>query len=279
MSDLKPVQLMLVDAFAKLPFSGNPAAICWVPATMPEDVFLQRFAGEMNQSETAYVAREGAHFHLRWFTPLAEVDLCGHATLAAAHALMEWGYAKRELLQFKTRSGVLTAQPLHDGAIQLDFPIEKPHAVSMPPELVAGLNTSAKIVYVGKNRLDYLVQLPTPNDVSALRPDMTHLAKLDGRAVIVTAASQRHYDFVSRVFAPKYGIPEDPVTGSAHCCLAPFWSTRLGRSRLLGFQASARGGEVRVEVKGERVLLAGFAKTVVHGEIVPHVWAGHPSRV
>ncbi len=273
MSVPKPVQLMLVDAFAKLPFSGNPAAVCWLPGPMPNDTFLQYFAAEMNQSETAYVAREGEHFRLRWFSPLVEVDLCGHATLAAAHALMEWGHAKRELLRFLTRSGELTAEPLEDGSLQLDFPAEKSHAVSIPDELVAGLNTSAKMVYVGKNRFDYLVQLPTPTDVSSLRPDFAQLSKLEGRGVIVTAASERHYDFVSRFFAPKYGIPEDPVTGSAHCCLGPFWSTRLGRTRLLGFQASARGGEVRVEVKGERVLLAGRTKTIVTGQIVPEVYA------
>lgn len=273
MSDSKPVQLMLVDSFAKHPFSGNPAVVCWIEGEMPVDLLLQRFAGEMNQAETAYVAREGDMFRLRWFSPLVEVDLCGHATLAAAHALMEWGYAKRELIKFQTLSGELTAEPLPDGAIQLDFPSEKSFAVNIPPELIAGLNTSAKIIYVGKNRFDYLVQLPTPTDVSLLRPDMAQLAKLEGRGVIVTAASDRHYDFVSRFFAPKVGIPEDPVTGSAHCCLGPFWGTRLGRSKLRGFQASVRGGEVRVEMKGDRVYLAGHAKTIVNGHIAAEVLA------
>ncbi len=259
-------KFMLVDAFARQPFSGNPAAVCWIPGEWPGDNWLQQFAAEMNQAETAFVSRETDHFRLRWFSPLIEVDLCGHATLAAAHALLQWQFAEPGIIQFETRSGRLTAQPV-ENAIQLNFPVERATALTMPAGLYEALNTRARVLFVGRNRFDYLIQLPSATDVSTLAPDMAQLAKIDCRGVIVTAAADGHYDFVSRFFAPRVGIAEDPVTGSAHCCLAPYWSVLSGRTRMLGFQASPRGGEVRVELINERVLLSGAARTVISGEV------------
>ncbi len=267
MDDPTVMQLMLVDAFAKQPFTGNPAAVCWVPDKWPADQWLQRFAAEMNQAETAFVGREGDQFRLRWFSPVTEVDLCGHATLATAHALMAWGFAAQPQMSFQTRSGELTAATLADGMIQLNFPVEKAAPASPPPGLIEALGTRARVIFVGKNRFDYLVHLATPTDVLTLRPDMQELSKIDCRGVIVTGAGEGHYDFVSRFFAPRYGIPEDPVTGSAHCCLAPYWSVRSGRTRMLAFQASQRGGEVRVEIAGQRVLLSGKTHTIFTGQV------------
>lgn len=267
MTDLKSLPLMLVDAFAKQPFSGNPAAVCWIAGDWPSDLWLQQFAAEMNQSETAYVSREEDHFRLRWFSPLTEVDLCGHATLATAHALMQWKFVESGTIHFETRSGRLTAETLDDGHIQLNFPVEPAVPVAMPDGLYESLNTRARVIYIGRNRFDYLIQLPSPTDISTLKPDMTELAKIDCRGLIVTAAGEGHYDFISRFFAPRYGIPEDPVTGSAHCCLAPHWAVRSGRNRMLGFQASQRSGEVRVEMAADRVLLSGGARTVMVGEV------------
>jgi PhzF family phenazine biosynthesis protein len=268
MNDPMVKQLMLVDAFARQAFMGNPAAVCWIPGQWPGGEWLQRFAAEMNQSETAFVGREGDQFRLRWFTPVTEVDLCGHATLAAAHSLLSWGFAERGLMSFQTKSGLLTAEPLDDGMIRLDFPVESAAATPAPAGLIEALGTRSRVIFVGKNRFDYLVHLATPTDVGTLKPDMLELAKIDCRGVIVTAAGEGHYDFVSRFFAPRYGIPEDPVTGSAHCCLAPYWSVRSGRTRMLGFQASQRGGEVRVEVAAQRVLLSGRAITISTGQVV-----------
>jgi PhzF family phenazine biosynthesis protein len=267
MNDPMVMQLMLVDAFARKAFMGNPAAVCWIPDKWPSPEWLQRFAAEMNQSETAFVGREGDQFRLRWFSPVTEVDLCGHATLAAAHSLLSWGFADRGLMKFQTKSGLLTAEPLDDGMIRLDFPVESATPTPTPAGLIEALGTRSRVIYVGKNRFDYLVHLATPTDVGTLKPDMLELAKIDCRGVIVTAAGEGHYDFVSRFFAPRYGIPEDPVTGSAHCCLAPYWSVRSGRTRMLGFQASQRGGEVRVEVVAKRVLLSGKALTISTGQV------------
>lgn len=268
MNDPMVMQLMLVDAFARKPFTGNPAAVCWIPDKWPSDDWLQRFAAEMNQSETAFVSREGDQFRLRWFSPVTEVDLCGHATLAAAHSILSWRFAEPGLLSFQTRSGLLTAEPLADGMIRLDFPAENAIATTMPDGLLEALGTRSRVVFVGKNRFDYLVHLSTPTDVSTLQPDMLELAKIDCRGVIVTAAGDSHYDFISRFFAPRFGIPEDPVTGSAHCCLAPYWSVRSGRNRMLGFQASHRGGEVRVEVvTQQRVLISGKTITITTGQV------------
>ena len=246
--------LYLVDAFASGPFTGNPAAV--VPLTEPlEDDLMQRIAMEMNQAETAFVLPD---LTLRWFTPTVEVDLCGHATLATAHVLWERGAS--DTLRFSTRSGILTAER-SDGAIILDFPAEPPAAAPLPHDLPF----LGKTLWTGRNRMDWFVQLDD-EAVWHLRPDMPGIAALGMRGLIVTSTSKGS-DFVSRCFFPQSGVDEDPVTGSAHCALAPFWAERLGQSRLRGFQASRRGGSVGVEVIGDRVRLWGQAITTVEGEL------------
>lgn len=255
-----------VDAFTATPFAGNPAVVFLLPA--PRDAqWMQAIAREMNVPETAFLVREGDVFALRWFTPTIEVDLCGHATLASAHALWEQGTLPlQEAARFDTRSGRLTATRGGDW-ISLDFPSEPAQAAESPPALLRGLGVQP--LFVGINRFDYLVEVDSEETVRALQPDFTQLRMLTARGVIVTSrASSGGYDFVSRFFAPAAGIDEDPVTGSAHCCLAPFWCARLGRDELVGYQASARGGVVRVHMGAGRVALGGQAVTVVRGEVV-----------
>jgi PhzF family phenazine biosynthesis protein len=231
---------------------------------------MQDVARELNLSETAFLHPRGDGFGLRWFTPTVEVDLCGHATLASAHALWETGrVAAGPPIRFHTRSGQLTAER-RDGWIELDFPAKPGEPAEAPAELLRALGVAAK--YVGRNRLDYLVEVDTETTVRRLSPDFSLLATLPVRGVIVTSPSRDPaYDFVSRFFAPGSGIDEDPVTGSAHCCLGPFWGARLGKRDLVGYQASARGGVVRVSLRGDRVLLGGKAVTVLSGELVPGV--------
>lgn len=262
-----PQRFTQADAFTDRPFAGNPAAVC-VLATPRPDAWMQEVAREMNLSETAFLLREGDAFRLRWFTPLVEEDLCGHATLASAHVLWEEGHLPAsETARFHTRSGLLTAQRGEDGWIRMDFPAERAEALAPPPELLDALGTPAR--WTGRNRMDWLVELESEEAVRALTPDIGGLARVRTRGVIATArATGDEYDFVSRFFAPGEGIPEDPVTGSAHCALAPFWEERLGRSELTGFQASARGGTVRVRTEGDRVRLEGRAVTVLRGELV-----------
>jgi predicted PhzF superfamily epimerase YddE/YHI9 len=244
-----PVLLQVVDAFTDQPFRGNPAAVA-VMAAFPSDPWMQQLAREMNLSETAFVAErpDGDH-DLRWFTPSTEVDLCGHATLASAHVL---GGGAR----FHTRSGLLTCRPAADG-IDMDFPLDhlRPEQLPFDP----GVGTTEAVRGVS----DLLVRLPSAADVRGLVPDMGAVGALDCRSLIVTAPGDTDgIDFVSRVFAPRVGIAEDPVTGSAHCTLAAFWSPLLGRTRMVGFQASERGGTVGVTVEGDRVVLHGRAVTV-----------------
>jgi PhzF family phenazine biosynthesis protein len=260
-----------VDAFTDRPFAGNPAAVC-VLSEQRDDGWLQSVAGEMNLAETAYLWRKEPGWQLRWFTPAVEVDLCGHATLASAHVLWEAGYARRgTTLLFETRSGRLSASHRNNGgAIELDFPAEPASASAPPPDLLASLGIEAA-GFTGRNRLDYLVQIEGERVLRRLAPDFKRLAAACGRArgVIVTAASDRpEHDFVSRYFAPGAGIDEDPVTGSAHCCLGPFWAERLGKKELSGYQASARGGTVAVRVEETRVSLAGRAVIIARGELV-----------
>lgn len=263
-----PLPLYQVDAFADRPFAGNPAAVCLLPAPR-EASFLQAVAREMNLAETAFLLpRDGDGWDLRWFTPTVEVDLCGHATLASAHVLWETGaLPAAETARFHTRSGLLTAGRRADWIV-LDFPSEPPRAVPDPPPLLAEA-LGARPLWTGRNRFDYLVELPSHADVRGLDPDLRALKTLPVRGVIATArAAEPPYDFVSRFFAPAAGVDEDPVTGSAHCALAPFWRDRLGRDELLGRQISARGGTVRVRVAGDRVELGGQAVTVLTGQLL-----------
>ena len=274
------VPLAQVDAFTGRPFAGNPAAVCLLPEARA-DAWLQDVAREMNLSETAFLVRLDDGFDLRWFTPEAEVDLCGHATLASAHALWESGRVGRgEPIRFHSRSGVLTCvaggasgPETGEGWIWMDFPAEAPEVLAPMPEdlaeaLADALGTAPRSL--GRNRLDLLVEVGSDEELRALRPDFETLRGTGSRGVIVTAAAAggAGHDFVSRYFAPGVGVPEDPVTGSAHCCLGPFWAERLGRRELVGYQASRRGGTVRVVVAGERVKLGGQAVTVMTAELL-----------
>jgi PhzF family phenazine biosynthesis protein len=259
------IPIVQVDAFTATPFAGNPAAVCLLPNAASEE-WMQHVAREMNLSETAFLVRAGDAWQLRWFTPTVEIALCGHATLASAHVLWE-----DELLpagtqaRFDTMSGRLTAD--REGQwIAMDFPAVPVTAVEAPPDLLPALGVTA--VAVGKNRMDYLVEVGSEAEVLAAAPDHTRLRRLPVRGVIVTARSSgSDHDFVSRFFAPGSGVDEDPVTGSAHCALAPYWAAQLGRTELVGRQASARGGIVKVRAKGERVILAGQAVSVLRGEL------------
>lgn len=260
------MRIFQVDAFTARPFAGNPAAVCLLERP-GESSWMQAVAAEMNLSETAFLhPRGGAEYDLRWFTPAVEVDLCGHATLASAHVLWEEGYLAAGLTaRFHTRSGALSAVR-QDEWIEMDFPATPAEPVPAPPDLLEALGADA--VAVSRNQFDYLVEVASETAVRSLQPDFARLARVPVRGVIVTARSAE-YDFVSRFFAPASGIAEDPVTGSAHCCLGPYWATRLGRMRLTAFQASRRGGVVRVALAGERILLAGQAATVFRGEMDP----------
>jgi PhzF family phenazine biosynthesis protein len=220
----------------------------------------------MNLSETAFLVERPDHFNLRWFTPRAEVDLCGHATLASAHVLWQQGRATGDEIRFSTRSGILTARSKR-GEIELDFPLEPDEPVAPPPDLMAALDIPP--AYVGRNRFDYVVEADSEDTLRRLEPDFRLLATAPCRGVIVTSRSaDPRFDFVSRAFFPRLGVDEDPVCGSAHCCLAHFWRKRLGKREFVAFQASARGGVVRVRVAGDRVVLGGRAVTVARGELL-----------
>jgi len=255
-----------VDAFTDQPFSGNPAAVCLLSSPR-NAVWMQNVAREMNLAETAFLVPQADGFDLRWFTPTTEVDLCGHATLASAHVLWQEGCLEmEETARFHTRSGVLAASRRGD-LIWLDFPATPDQPASSSPELELGLGV--RIRYLGRTSFDYLAELESEVAVRSLAPDLAILARLGARGVIVTARSDYPgYDFVSRFFAPGAGVPEDPVTGSAHCGLGPFWAARLGKAELVGYQASMRGGTVRVRLEGDRVHLGGQAVTVLRGELL-----------
>jgi PhzF family phenazine biosynthesis protein len=258
--------LIQVDAFTDKPFSGNPAAVCILEAAR-EDTWMQNVAREMNLSETAFLLKRPDGCDLRWFTPEIEVDLCGHATLASAHVLWEDKLVRSdEDVRFHTRSGVLTCK-LKDRWIGMDFPAVPEKPVVPPNELITALGVIP--VYAGKNRFDYLVEIESETVLRGLSPDFSLLKTVPMRGVMVTAQSiQKEYDFISRFFAPRVGINEDPVTGSAHCCLGPYWQKKLKRYQLNAYQASARGGEVRVCIVGDRVMLSGKAVTVMRGELM-----------
>jgi len=262
-----PVPITVVDAFTDRPFAGNPAAVCILPAER-EKAWMQQVAREMNHAETAFVLCRPDHVALRWFTPTVEVDLCGHATLASAHALWENGtYRAEQLIRFRTRSGDLFAT--RDGAwIRLDFPALTAQWADTPPGLSDTLGCAVRSCALSK--FDLLVEVDAEAKVVNLKPDLSLLARLPYRGVIVTAQADedKDYHFVSRFFAPQSGVPEDPVTGSAHCALAPYWAERLGTNPLIGYQASPRGGIIQVEVKGDRVILGGQAVTVLKAELL-----------
>ena len=260
-----PQPIVQVDAFTDRPFAGNPAAVCILPSPR-EEQWMRDVAAEMNLSETAFLHRLDDGWSLRWFTPAVEVDLCGHATLASAHVLWQDGLLPPDAeARFHTRSGLLTAARQGDW-ISMDFPANPGQAAPAPEGLEQALGV--RPVYTGRSKFDWLVELESEAAVRALQPDLGLLATVDARGVIVTARGEGgDFDFVSRFFAPRVGVPEDPVTGSAHCALAPFWAARLGRDELTGFQASRRGGIVRVRVAGDRVVLSGQAVTVMRGEL------------
>ncbi len=266
MLDEMTCRITQVDSFTDTPFKGNPAAICVLSETQDES-WMQNVAREMNLSETAFLIRTDETFNLRWFTPVSEVDLCGHATLAAAHVLWEEGHlAADEAAKFDTLSGRLEANRVGEW-IEMDFPDESPHECDENPLLIEALGTTPR--FTAKNRLDHFALLSSEKEVRKLAPDMGKIKELGMRGVIVTAEAEHpgKYDFVSRYFAPLFGVDEDPVTGSAHCCLGPFWADRLGKEEVTGYQASSRGGIVRVRPAGERVYLLGKAITIMHFEL------------
>ena len=258
--------IVVVDAFTDRPFAGNPAAVCLLPKPADEE-WMQHVAREMNLSETAFLVKEGDGYRLRWFTPAAEVALCGHATLASAHWLWESGAAEpAQPIGFETLSGRLLAMR-SDRWIALDFPAKSPTSAAPPAELSRAISATPAAFAV--SQFDALAELASQDAVEDLHPDIGALAALPYRGLIVTArAHAAGIDFVSRFFAPKVGVPEDPVTGSAHCVLGPYWKAKLGKDDFLAYQASARGGVVKVGVRGDRVLLGGQAVTVWKGELV-----------
>jgi PhzF family phenazine biosynthesis protein len=262
------VPLWQVDAFADRPFAGNPAAVCVLESDR-DDAWLQAVAQEMNLSETAFLRQRSDGFELRWFTPEVEVDLCGHATLASAHALWKNGFAvASETLRFHTRSGVLTATRRGE-LIELDFPATPVEESPPPAGLLESLGLeSSAVAFAGRTKFDRFLALNSAVQLRQLRPNFTQLASVDTRGVIVTARSDDpRFDFISRFFGPAVGINEDPVTGSAHCALATYWAPRLGKESMRAYQASDRGGVVEVTLRGDRALLAGRAVTVLKGEL------------
>ena len=255
-----------VDAFTAAAFKGNPAGVCILDGPAEEE-WMQNVALEMNLAETAFVYPDGERYNLRWFTPTVEVDLCGHATLASAHVLWETGaLSLDQKAQFNTRSGLLTAWT-DNGFIEMDFPKDEEKESALPMEL--GQALGVKPLYTGKATFDYILGLESEKAVVELKPDFNLLGKVPMRGVMVTSlSSSDKYDFVSRFFAPSSGIDEDHATGSAHCCLGPYWEKRLGKNGLRAYQASRRGGELSVRGNGDRVILGGNAVTVLKCELV-----------
>lgn len=261
-----PIRIVQVDAFTNRPFAGNPAAVCVLPQPKPEQ-WMKDVAREMNLSETAFLTPQDGGYHLRWLTPAIEVALCGHATVASAHVLWEDGHLPEgQQAKFHTLSGLLTADRRGDW-IELNFPAKIAEPAEAPPDLLPALGLSAA-KFTSKNAFDYLVEVESEEELRALSPDHSRLRRIPVRGVIVTARSAGEYDFVSRFFAPGSGVDEDPVTGSAHTALGPYWMGKLGRNDFLAYQASARGGIIKVTVQGDRVLLGGQAVTVMTGELL-----------
>ncbi len=271
-----PTHFYHVDAFTSIPYAGNPAVVC--PLDGPADPeWMQRVAAEMNVSETAffYPLTDGAltdgpdsgAFHLRWFTPTVEVDLCGHATLASAHVLRQEGIVPGgAIARFQTASGLLTVE-ITDDLLHMDFPAERAETVATPEALITGLGI--KPIWVGRNRLDFVAELESAAVVRNLTPDLRALTELPGRGVIVTArGDEPGIDYVCRVFGPKAGIPEDPATGSAQCALGPYWADKLGKTELNAYQSSQRGGHLHVRPLGDRVIISGQAVTTSSGQLL-----------
>ncbi len=259
------IPIYQVDSFSAAPFKGNPAGVCLIEEQKP-DTWMANVAKEMNLSETAFPLPEGDSYRLRWFTPAVEVDLCGHATLATAHILWETGkLAPTQTARFQSRSGLLTAARTSDGWIEMDFPVKLVEPAEVPAGLIESLGV--KPVFVGKNVFDYLVEVETEDEVRAAQPDMALLNSVRARGAILTSRGARggKYDFISRFFAPQVGVPEDPVTGSAHSALTPYWAGKLGKREMFAYQASARGGELRLRLQGDRAIIAGQAVTVIQG--------------
>jgi PhzF family phenazine biosynthesis protein len=250
-----------VDAFSGRVFAGNPAAVCPLESWLADEQ-MQSIAAENNLSETAFFVPEGEGYRLRWFTPVTEVDLCGHATLASAFVVFRYLAPQLERVLFQTRSGQLVVSRRGD-RLSMDFPSRPPAAVEPHPQLIPALGMQPKDVLAAR---DYMLVYETEEQVRSLKPDMARLAEVDRFAVMVTAPG-RDCDFVSRFFAPAKGVPEDPVTGSAHCTLIPYWSRRLGKKRLFARQVSPRGGELWCEDRGERVLISGQAVEFLSGTI------------
>lgn len=262
--------IAIIDAFASAPFKGNPAAVCLLEQEAGKQ-WMQQVAEEMNLSETAFLLPlEDGSYSLRWFTPTTEVELCGHATLASAHYLWTNGHAQiNQPLQFHTQSGLLTAQSTKNGSITLNFPAEPVEQIAAPDELLHGLGLIPR--FVGRNRMDFLVEVDCEETVRTLKPDYSLLARVPSRGIIVTSrstiSSDSSYDFISRAFFPASGVNEDPVTGSAHCALAPYWQKRLRKDELRAYQASARGGDLLVRVEEGRVYMTGEAVTILTGNL------------
>jgi PhzF family phenazine biosynthesis protein len=256
-------RIFQIDAFAARRFAGNPAAVMPMD-DFPEDGVMQAVAAENNLAETAFLVREGGEYRLRWFTPRVEVPLCGHATLASAAVVMERLEPARREVVFHTASGPLTVKRTGSGYV-IDLPARPSEVVSAPDGLVQALGVEAVEVYV--NAFNYMVVVESAAVVRGVAPDMAAVARMDRPGVIVTAEGDGGYDFVSRYFAPAKGVPEDPVTGAAHCMLAPFWAKRLGKTEFRALQASRRGGEMVCRVVGDRVELEGGCVFYLEGEV------------
>ena len=259
----QPLTLIQIDAFAAVPFAGNPAGVCFLDHERPGS-WMQSVAAEMNLSETAFLLPESDGYRLRWFTPAAEVRLCGHATLASAHALWETGRLPLDATaRFYTLSGLLTAQRCA-GWIELNFPARPPAPVEVPG-LAEALGVKPLAQYQDED--DYMVVVASEAELRSMKPDFAAVKELPVRGVIVTTRSTTQgFDFISRFFAPAVGVNEDPVTGSAHCCLTPYWSGKLNKNELTAFQASKRGGVIHVRLEGERVVLAGQETTIFNAQ-------------
>jgi len=257
------IPIFHIDAFTSRPFAGNPAAVMLMDRFL-EDTLLREIAGENNLSETAFLVPDGGDYRLRWFTPTTEVPLCGHATLASAAVVMERLEPGRGTVVFHSASGPLTVNRTETGYV-MDFPVRTSEHVSTPPALAEALRIDPVEVFT--NEFNYLALFGSGQVLRTLNPNMAALARLDRPGVIVTAPGEGAYDFVSRYFAPAKGIPEDPVTGGAHCALAPYWAKRLGKTALRAYQASRRGGEITCRLTGDRVELEGSCVFYLEGEV------------